>query len=820
MFAYGQGKKQHIDGDRCKKYLSYDFSEGTVLVSHVHVLRTKSGSNVKYKVRFHTGAENSKLELWKPCCIEGKDVLLFYPRKEMDEITEQLIVAVNESNLDLLEYITATSNPYFDGYDKSGYYYNDAFFTSLHMTCKKYGKMKLGYMSFNKIIYSLVPYIAGYGWFDFSVDNTTKIVRLSSHKFVGDEKHEIADFIAANEKISYEIDVPAITEVEVLAPILTERFALKVSFANGIMKKYVLPITLEEEEQEAVSYRKHVFSDGIWKSARIASTRKAWINGFPDCGQGIVFKNGFSLSALECYENATDYSEPILCDECIYEDDNFILRKKWEWDAKSIYEDAETGILKVSLNGGAFNWGGISTIATPEGKRSSLEFRYLSDFKDGLATISIANKGCGYINDKGEVVIPPIYDSATRFHGGFAEVMQGDKEYILDVHGNLTLLRTDSNDSKYEDIGGFSEGLCKVSTLKLGMMDLAYHSDTSEVAGIWGFINEKGEEIIEPQYIYAYDFQNGLALVAKGKWTRDEKWNNKYNKGRYWTETELWGAIDATGQEVIPCIFDEIDTYYDEPNVFKAHYGGWKEGKWGIIDSKGNWLVEPTFSSLGYEYFDGLFDFYSEDSIDDGLADVPMGVYDIRQKKVILEPIYTDISFLKNGLIRVELFDEKLGRNITKIIDRDGNEKFPSIYTSIYGEEAPYEVTINQDGKRLYGLIGEDGKEILPCKYESTYSGVHIKEKRIVVKNDGKEMVYDFEDNIVVPPVYDEVSGFRYPLLTVALESECGVKKYGLISHSGKEIIAPRFKRISWCRDGGIICVDEDGCTYMKYSDK
>lgn len=114
------------------------------------------------------------------------------------------------------------------------------------------------------------------------------------------------------------------------------------------------------------------------------------------------------------------------------------------------------------------------------------------------------------------------------------------------------------------------------ATLKLRIMDLAYHSDYERIAGIWGFVNESGKEVIAPQYIYAYDFEDGLAIVAKGKWTRDKKWDNKYNQGRYWTEEELWGAIDKEGKEVIPCVFDEIVCFYDCTDVFMAHYGGWK----------------------------------------------------------------------------------------------------------------------------------------------------------------------------------------------------------------------------------------------------
>ena len=61
--------------------------------------------------------------------------------------------------------------------------------------------------------------------------------------------------------------------------------------------------------------------------------------------------------------------------------------------------------------------------------------------------------------------------------------------------------------------------------------------------------------------------------------TIDPKWDNKYNQGRYWTETELWDGIDRAGNEIIPFIFDEIKHFNDTNEVFMAHVGGWSDGK-------------------------------------------------------------------------------------------------------------------------------------------------------------------------------------------------------------------------------------------------
>ena len=46
-------------------------------------------------------------------------------------------------------------------------------------------------------------------------------------------------------------------------------------------------------------------------------------------------------------------------------------------------------------------------------------------------------------------------------------------------------------------------------------MNFAYKSEYYAVAGIRGYINEKGEEVIFPQYLYTNDFESDFAIVCK-----------------------------------------------------------------------------------------------------------------------------------------------------------------------------------------------------------------------------------------------------------------------------------------------------------------
>ena len=101
----------------------------------------------------------------------------------------------------------------------------------------------------------------------------------------------------------------------------------------------------------------------------------------------------------------------------------------------------------------------------------------------------------GWINNKGEIIIPPSYTPSTHsdsfFHNGIACVLCPDGNYnYINQKGEYI------SDSKYVDCKDFSEGLALVR----------------ESGKDYGFINVLGEYEISPQYGYAKSFREGLAV--------------------------------------------------------------------------------------------------------------------------------------------------------------------------------------------------------------------------------------------------------------------------------------------------------------------
>lgn len=810
MYAYGQEQTTQLDGDYCSKLLDYKLSkESTVLVAYLKVKRFKGGGEVKYTVCNYAGDEDCSIYLWRVYEVEGKKILEFYPRKEMVDLTYRLMYAFNRDNRDVYDCIICDNNPAFNGLEHPGTFYNLAFYNNLFRLHKEYGDMKIGYVRYNDVIYSQIPYIEGYGFFDFRADSSDKIVEVTAHPFDGGDR-EVREFIKTDEKEcdAWYSDIPLPVEVEALEPVFTERFALKLKFDNGECKKFVMQIDTESEDDSEVSFSDYVFTDEIWSSAKIQDSKEA------HRGVAICFSNGFSVSAMKCYVDGTAYVEPEICGEIVYRDEDFTVERCWKWNVNSLYEDKETGLLKTLISGPAFNCNGVSTFASRDGMRlCTVDFNYIDDFHDGLALVMKSGYGYGFVDKDMNLVIPMIYENADEFKDGKAKVKRDGKWLCIDTDGNEIEIKPSVTGTEYQEIGEFSEGLCKVSTLSLGFMDLAYHSDYDNIAGIWGFINEDGEEVIPPQYIYAEDFCSGVAVVCKGKWTIDKKWDNKYNRGKYWTDEELWGAIDKDGNEVVPFIFDEIKHFYDIDDIFIVHYGGWENGHWGVIDNRGNWLADPVFADIDYEYHDGLFAFYPEDKWSDD--DVPLGIYDIKQHKVIFEPQFCDVSFCDDGWIDVEVFDKELGKIIEKLIDRDGKEKFHSVYSSIYTWKKPYEVVIWDESGNRNGLIDEDGTVLLPCEFDVPWDGISYEQKLILFNEDGYQGIKDFDGNVIVGPRYNEIHYIDKPLLVVRVGEDDNYKE-GIITKMGKEVIPAEFNRISFLKDNYIVCCRDGYCEMLR----
>ena len=96
--------------------------------------------------------------------------------------------------------------------------------------------------------------------------------------------------------------------------------------------------------------------------------------------------------------------------------------------------------------------------------------------------------------------------------------------------------------------------------------------------GKWGYINTKGEQIVECKFDEVRDFNEGFASVKK-----DGK----------------WGYINTKGEQIIECKFDDFRDFNEGFAAVK------KDGKCGYINTKGEQIVECKFDGT-YDFSEGF----------------------------------------------------------------------------------------------------------------------------------------------------------------------------------------------------------------------
>jgi WG containing repeat len=145
-------------------------------------------------------------------------------------------------------------------------------------------------------------------------------------------------------------------------------------------------------------------------------------------------------------------------------------------------------------------------------------FQSASVFSDGLAQVDVDNK-FGFIDRSGKIVIAPQFDWTTDFSEGRAITIigmgTGDPVYV-DKTGRRIFQAFKVHANK------FSEGLAAAPMRTWsGLFELfpyIFYSGRPR----WGFIDEKGETAIQPQFDDAHSFSEGLAAVAEFTLTKKE----------------------------------------------------------------------------------------------------------------------------------------------------------------------------------------------------------------------------------------------------------------------------------------------------------
>ena len=262
------------------------------------------------------------------------------------------------------------------------------------------------------------------------------------------------------------------------------------------------------------------------------------------------------------------------------------------------------------------------------------KYAWAADFSEGLAVVKMPYDDKefgdmhGYIDSTGRMVVSPVFDAAGNFMQGWARVKQGSGGFIyIDKTGRMPIA---SKFFECYNVQSFPIPVRENRKSKAGYVnrkgeyvieakfDMARpFIDGYAVVAVGqkrGYINKKGEFIIQPQFYRANYFQDNVAkVIMKDEATGDKTEGYINKRGEYVvepiykmgfakdfsegvaavsTDGQKWGFINTSGMLVIASKFEKAASFKE--GLAKVRF----EGKYGFIDKWGNWVIQPKYEKV------------------------------------------------------------------------------------------------------------------------------------------------------------------------------------------------------------------------------
>ena len=358
--------------------------------------------------------------------------------------------------------------------------------------------------------------------------------------------------------------------------------------------------------------------------------------------------------------------------------------------------------------------------------------------KPGLELAAVCvDELCGYVSSRGQWQIPPRFAAADPFaQDGMACVITNDHNLDLIVkkdsntwvtqkgftlkpdtsHGVTTWVN--NNGESHTFVSGFSQDALAIYT---GKTEWSYPSHgprklhvPEQYGGRIGLIDTNGNFIDQPSRIKICGSKEQARIGSNGK----------------------WGIMDNTGQWLIAPKFEK-------PFRLSSHGVAAIEesGKWGIINTAGEWIIKPEIDYIN------SFD-YSYNGLAKAANRGKWGVINTSGQWII-EPKF------------------------------DKRESFS--YEGFSG--------INIDGK--WALIDPAGQQVT----EAEFNGIWFDSKYndiIMVSKNSKYGVINFEGKWQVKPEFDHLMIFSHTGLIRVRTGD----KWGIINNLGQWVASPKFDHI------------------------
>lgn len=232
--------------------------------------------------------------------------------------------------------------------------------------------------------------------------------------------------------------------------------------------------------------------------------------------------------------------------------------------------------------------------------KDSLSFLDAMSFNNGLAKVE-TETGIGIINSNIEFVIPPFYNNLKWLNDSLLSYSEGRKFGVINLLGDTIV------NLNYDYIGDYQEGLALVS-----FNDTVNYIDERGKVAIGGFFQTY------PNYKSKGSFVNGSAIIVRaGKYGRinnsgdivsEIQYDNLGEGAKYipFEKKNAWGVMSLSNKIMIPSKYESINVINDKMVITKF------EDSIGLVDLSGKVLIPNSFKSIEFLGRD-IFSVYNGD---------------------------------------------------------------------------------------------------------------------------------------------------------------------------------------------------------------
>ncbi|HLG04225.1 MAG TPA: WG repeat-containing protein [Bacteroidia bacterium] len=251
-------------------------------------------------------------------------------------------------------------------------------------------------------------------------------------------------------------------------------------------------------------------------------------------------------------------------------------------------------------------------------------FEELPVYGEGLFRVRGGNK-YGFIDTSGKMVIQPSYEFATAFGEGKAIASNNGVASIIDKKGNKIVADLGRGAGMYR----FNNGLvrCRSEEGLYGYMDstgrriippqftaaddFSNNRAIVSIGGKYGLIGRSGNFIIQPEYEFFYDLDDGYyqfktaeglagVIDSTGKIILKAEYEEIFHLQKPFFTVEknfLNGCYALNGKEIYPPVSRKLVYFFNGHSVVTN-----EDGKSGMIDTTGKLIVSTVYDSIGAFY--------------------------------------------------------------------------------------------------------------------------------------------------------------------------------------------------------------------------